>query len=92
MVTLPKDFVATRYPGYFWNVTEKKLYSLKVTGELKPMTFFKGGTFYGVRHEPGYKICVNSVRRKYTMEYLLSLKATTDIQEIGVANEHFGVE
>jgi hypothetical protein len=85
MVTLPVDFVATKYPGYFWNVKEKKLYSLKVTGELKPMTFFKGGTFYGVRHEPGYKLSVNGRRRKYTMDYLGSLKATNDIQEIGVA-------
>lgn len=84
MVTLPKDFVATRYPGYFWNVVERKLYSLKVTGELKPMAFFKGGTFYGVRHDPGYKISVNGQRRKYTMEYLGSLKATNQIQEIGV--------
>lgn len=85
MVTLPKDFVATRYPGYFWNVVEKKLYSLKVTGELRPMVFFKGGTFYGVRHDPGYKISVNGRRRKYTMEYLGSLKATNNIEEIGVA-------
>ena len=85
MVTLPVEFVATRFPGYFWNVKEKKLYSLKVTGELKPMTFFKGGTFYGVRHEPGYKLSVNGRRRKYTMDYLGSLKATNDIQEIGVA-------
>ncbi len=85
MVTLPIDFVATRYPGYFWNVTEKKLYSLKVTGELKPMAFFKGGTFYGVRHDPGYKISVNGVRRKYTMDYLNKLTATSKIQEIGVA-------
>lgn len=85
MVTLPIDFVATRYPGYFWNVVEKKLYSLKVTGELKPMAFFKGGTFYGVRHDPGYKISVNGVRRKYTMDYLNKLTATTKNQEIGVA-------
>ena len=53
MVTLPKDFVATRYPGYFWNVVEKKLYSIKVTGELKPMTFDKGGQFYGRDILPG---------------------------------------
>ena len=84
MVTLPKDFVATRYPGYFWNVKEKKLYSLKVTGELREMSFFKGGTFYGVRHDPGYKISVDGRRRKYTMEYLGSLKATNQVQEIGV--------
>jgi hypothetical protein len=84
MVTLPKDFVATRYPGYFWNVVEKKLYSIKVTGELKPMAFFKGGTWYGVRHEPGYKLSVSGQRRKYTMGYLNSLTATNNIQEIGV--------
>ena len=86
MVTLPKDFVATRYPGYFWNVVERKLYSLKVTGELKPMAFHKGGRFYGYVIEPGYQISVNGQKRKYTMEYLGSLKATTDIQEIGVKN------
>ena len=85
MVTLPVDFVATRYPGYFWNVKEKKLYTLKVTGELRPMKFQKGGRFYGRIIEPGYKISVNGVRRKYNMKYLNSLTATTAIQEIGVA-------
>ena len=85
MVTLPKDFVATRFPGYFWNVVEKKLYSLKVTGELRPMTFHKGGNFGWVRVEPGYQISVKVRKRRYTMEYLGSLKVTTDIQEIGVA-------
>ena len=84
MVTLPTEFVATRYPGYFWNVKERKLYSLKVTGELRPMAFFKGGTFYGVQHDPGYKLSVNGVRRKYTMDYLNSLKATDAVQEIKV--------
>jgi hypothetical protein len=87
MVILPKEFVATRYPGYFWNVTEKKLYSIKVTGELKPMTFYKGGVFYGQRFDPGYKLSVNGQRRRYTMEYLESLTATNSIQEIGVRNE-----
>lgn len=85
MVTLPADFVATRYPGYFWNVTERKLYSLKVTGELRPMAFHKGGTFYGNRIEPGYQISVDGRKRRFTMEYLGSLKATNNIQEIGVA-------
>lgn len=85
MVTLPKDFVATRYPGYFWNVAEKKLYSIKVTGELKPLGFQKGGNFgYGIV-PPGYKISVKGTRRYYTLDYLSKLTATTDIQEIGVA-------
>lgn len=84
MVTLPTEFVATRYPGYFWNVKEKKLYSLKVTGELRPMAFHRGGRFFGVTVEPGYQISVNGRKRKYTMQYLGSLKATNEIQEIGV--------
>jgi hypothetical protein len=84
MVTLPKEFVATRYPGYFWNIAEKKLYTLKVTGELRPMAFHKGGNFGWVRVEPGYQISVKGKKRTYTMEYLGSLTATNEIQEIGV--------
>ena len=37
MVTLPPEFVATKYPGYFWNIGDKKLYSVKVSGELRRM-------------------------------------------------------
>lgn len=85
MVTLPVDFVATRYPGYFWNVVEKKLYSIKVTGELKPLAFQKGGNFGWVKVPPGYKISVKGQKRMFTMDYLNSLKSTSAIQEIGVA-------
>jgi hypothetical protein len=84
MVTLPKEFVSTRYPGYFWNVVEKKLYSIKVTGELRPMAFHKGGNFGWVRVEPGYQISVSGRKRRFTMGYLESLTATNEIQEIGV--------
>jgi hypothetical protein len=86
MVVLPGDFVATRYPGYFWNLKERKLYTLKVTGELRPMTFNKGGTFYGVRHEPGYQISVNGRKRKFTMDYLSNLKPVNGLEVIGVKN------
>lgn len=85
MVTLPKDFVATRYPGYFWNVVEKKLYSIKVSGELRPIKFHKGGNFGWIRVEPGYQISVKGRKRRYTMDYLESLTATNSIQEIGIA-------
>lgn len=85
MVTLPKDFVATRYSGYFWNVKEKRLYTIKVTGELRPMAFNPGGRFYGVTHLPGYQISVKGMKRKLTMDYLGTLKATEAIQEIKVA-------
>lgn len=84
MVTLPKDFVATRFPGYFWNVAEKKLYSIKVTGELRPMAFHKGIRIYGRDIEPGYQISVNGIKRRYTLQYLETLVATDAIQEIKV--------
>jgi len=37
VVTLPPEFTATMYPGYFWNTDEKRLYSIKVSGELRPL-------------------------------------------------------
>jgi hypothetical protein len=86
MVVLPSDFVATRYPGYFWNVVEKKLYSIKVTGELKLIKFNRGGSFGHVTIQPGYPVSHKGVRRKYTIDYLESLKAVpkTTHEVIGV--------
>jgi hypothetical protein len=84
MVVLPSEFVMTRYPGYFWNIVEKKLYSIKVTGELRPMTFDKGGRFYGRDIAPGYRISVNGQKHKLTMEYLGKLKPVNDYETIGV--------
>ena len=88
MVTLPREFVATRYPGYFWNTVDKKLYTMKVTGVLRPMAFNKGGNFYGVVHQPGYQISVNGLKRKLTLPYLNSLKPTNKHQVISVQSEN----
>ena len=85
MVVLPSGFVMTKYPGYFWNITEKKLYSIKVTGELRPIKFHNGGRFYGTYIEPGYPVSVNGQRRKLTMEYLGSLKPVKGFETVGVA-------
>jgi hypothetical protein len=84
MVTLPVDFVATNAPGYFWNVKEKKLYSIKVTGLLKPLAFHKGGTFYGVSHKPGYQISIRGRKRTLTLDYLNSLQPTAKWEQIGL--------
>lgn len=82
MIVFPKELVATRYPGYFWNVVEKKLYSIKVTGELHPLKFHRGGVYYGKEVAPGYRISVRGERKKLTMAYLGSLRPDPVQQEI----------
>ena len=84
MVVLPKEFVATRYPGYFWNTTTKQLFSIKVTGELKPLAFCKGGTFNGHIVKPGYRVSHKGEKRTFPMEYLNTLKPVAEHQVIGV--------
>lgn len=36
-VKLPKEFVATRWNGYYWNTKEEHLYSCKIEGVLRPL-------------------------------------------------------
>jgi hypothetical protein len=82
MVVFPKELVATRYPGYFWNIVEKRLYSIKVSGELHPLKFHRGGVYYGKRVEPGYRISVRGVRKLLPMAYLGNLGPDPVQQEI----------
>mgnify|MGYP000290589678 CR=1 FL=1 len=84
MIKLPDNFVPTRYPGYFWNVSDKKLYSLKVHGELRAMTMRKAVTMYGVYYPAVYRISVRGIKRNFTLDYLNSLKQTNDVHVIGV--------
>jgi hypothetical protein len=37
-VQLPDNFVPIKYPGYYWDIEGKKLYSLKTFGCLKALT------------------------------------------------------
>lgn len=41
-VKFPEGFTALKFPGYFWNREEKRLYSIKVNGVLTPLTVNKG--------------------------------------------------
>lgn len=82
MVVFPKEFVAIRYPGYFWHTVEKRLYTIKVSGELRPLKFCRGGTFYGKTIEPGYRVSVQGVRKKVSMSYLGSIGGSWVQQEI----------
>lgn len=58
MIHFPDNFVALRgLPGYFWNIREEHLWTMKVTGVLRPLS--KQRPFYGSKFscdEPYYSI------------------------------------
>ena len=72
MVTLPKEFVATKYPGYFWNIADQKLYSVKVTGMLKPLAKVFPNQFNHFRE--GFCVSVRGQKRVLELSYLKTLK------------------
>jgi len=79
MVTLPKDFVATRYPGYFFNTKDDKLYSLKIDGVLKPLKLQAANQFnhlYRYSPDGGYQVSVKGLRIIYPLTKLRELKDT----------------
>jgi hypothetical protein len=78
MVTLPADFVATRYNGYFWNLKEKKLYSIKVGGVLRPLANLRPPCHWNHFVE-GYTVSVNGRRRTVTTDYLKKLVAKNSV-------------
>jgi hypothetical protein len=62
MVTFPDNFVATKYPGYFWHIPTQALYSIKVDGVLTPLKI-TGPNHWNNWYEPGYRISVKGVRK-----------------------------
>lgn len=72
MVTLPKPFVATRYPGYFWHLEKQVLFSLKVGGELRELVLCRKSIWCP---EDAYHISHLGQRQFMTLAYL---KALTD--------------
>lgn len=78
MIKFPDDFVKTKFPGYFWDVSKKQLYSIKIGGILRPIKFCKGykgfsNKFGFVDVPPGYRVSVNGHKRHISMEYLSTL-------------------
>lgn len=78
MVTLPAEFVAIKYPGYFYNTQDKTLYSVKVTGMLKPLRHGpivqrspSGQLVYTGAY--GYRISVAGKKKYVTDDYLSKL-------------------
>jgi hypothetical protein len=75
MITFPTEFVATKYPGYFWNIKDEKLYSIKVTGALKPLAF-QGPNRWN-HGFAGYRVSVNGRHRYMFLDSLKKLKPKT---------------
>ena len=83
MVTLPIEFVATVYPGYFFNAETGTLFSLKIDGVLKELKLVKpkpgnGGPM------PGYGVSVKGRRRTLLVGELKKLKFQTVYEIIPV--------
>jgi len=72
MVKLPSEFAATWFPGYFWNVYEERLYSLKIDGILKPLKLIRPNHFNNWK-EPGYRVSVGGFRRVMPLSRLKKL-------------------
>lgn len=76
-VTLPEHFVAVKYPGYFYHLIEKKLYSLKMTGMLYPLKYSRPCKWN--EYKGGYRVSVNGIRRLISDEYLCKVTARHSI-------------
>lgn len=72
MVTLPPPFTATKYPGYFWNIEEKKLYSIKQSGELKELKMQNPNRWNHIPM-PGYIVSFKGRRKYLAIGYLNKL-------------------
>lgn len=75
MIFFPSEFVQTEYPGYFYNLLDKKLYSIK-SGQLKALTPAKRSRFYAnpTTKYDTYYVTYSGGHKKYvTREYLESL-------------------
>jgi len=78
MIQFPSgNLVLTKYPGYYWDVVEKELYTIKGSGTLKKMKRVKAGSFGRYTWKAGYRISHEGIPRKYTLEQLNKLKADT---------------
>lgn len=88
MVTLPPNFTAIKYPGYFWDVDNKKLYSIKITGELREMKVLKPNRWsHRARLYFPYYVVSYKGHRRYLLVSDLE-KLTIKDSEIRVLKRH----
>lgn len=70
-VVFPPEFVATKYPGYFWNVKTQTLFTAKL-GVLRQLGRCRPCKYNDMFD--GYRICHQGNRRNLKMGYLRKLK------------------
>ena len=71
MVILPSEFVATKYPGYFWNISTQALFTAKL-GVLREMKYH--GPNRWNHYAEAYKVSDKGVRKNLHLDYLRKLK------------------
>ena len=72
MVILPPGFVATKFPGYFWDTSGHKLYSMKVDGNLYELKLYYPSRFNHLRGR-AYRVCHKGIRRVLMLDDLKKL-------------------
>lgn len=79
MITLPEPYRALKkYPGYFWNVDDGRLYSIKGSGVLTPLKRHIANHFNKIPNGmPFYEMSVKGVRKRVTVERIVA-KALKD--------------
>lgn len=65
MIQFPEHFIPLKkYPGYYWNDQNKKLYSIKVSGVLKELKLNNPVYYPNISiSDPYYSISHNGIRR-----------------------------
>lgn len=86
MIIFPYGYVATKYPGYFWNIKTQTLFSVKIGGELREIKSQKpnlwnnlGNRSKGRGMEGGYRISHKGRRRWLLIADLKELEETHTI-------------
>ena len=78
MVVLPMGFTATKYPGYFWDTKNEKLYSIKVDGSLYEMKRCYPSRFNHL-NGPAYRVCHKGIRRVLMVKFLKELQVEDSV-------------
>ena len=78
MIIFPAGYVATKYPGYFWNVRTQTLASVKIGGELREMKLTKPNYWNRLadrgKFEGGYRVSHKGRNRWLYLEDLKQLE------------------